>query len=98
SFMQLSLVAFIASYALSAAAQFVIGVVTIVGRNSPGARGTSGARVLLSDGVKLLGLNLGQSLTYRSDTILLGVLSEQSEVGLYAVATTPAGVMRIPSN
>jgi len=57
-----------------------------------------GLRTLLKDGGRLLGLNLGQTVAYRADTVLLGVFSGQSEVGMYAVATTPAAVLRIPSN
>jgi O-antigen/teichoic acid export membrane protein len=54
-------------------------------------------RILLKDGSRLLGLNLGQSLAYRADTVMLSALSSQHQVGLYAVAVTPASILRLPS-
>lgn len=56
-----------------------------------------GRRRLLLDGSRLMGLNLGQALTYRADTILIGALSSTHAVGIYAVATTPAAVLMLPA-
>lgn len=86
------------AYSISVICQ--VGLVAVLAHartKVPGSQ-AKGVRVLLRDGGQLLGLNLGQSLTYRSDTILLGALSGQFEVGNYAVATTPAAVLRIPAN
>lgn len=55
-------------------------------------------RRLLLTGVKLLGFNLGQSLTYSSDQVVLGAIAGSREVGLYAVAVTPASLARVPAN
>jgi len=96
--LQLGLVAIIWSYALSTVVQFAMALQ--YSRSTRGAQTgeATGMKRLVRDGLRLLGLNLGQSLTYRADTIMLGALSAQSEVGLYAVATTPAGILRIPAN
>src|SRR5690625_1536418 len=60
-------------------------------------RRTRDELALLSSGVRLLGMNLGQILSSRADVILLGILSVSAQVGHYAVATTPAALLRIPS-
>lgn len=52
---------------------------------------------LVQDGLRLLGLNLGQALAYRADTLLIGALSSTYMAGIYAVALAPAGIMRLPA-
>lgn len=86
------------AYSASVFCQAVLAFGIAVRSGGAQASGAKGAGVLLRDGGRFLGHNLGQSLTYRSDTILVGALSGQHQVGNYAVATTPAAVLRIPSN
>lgn len=57
-----------------------------------------GGRLLIGQGVKLLGLNLGQSVTFRADQYALAVLSTAQSVGYYAVAVAPASMAQIVSN
>lgn len=98
--LQLQLEWFIAAYAISAMAQVLMSIVIVGRTQTPAAHSAvPGATLrLIRDGGRLLGLNLGQSLTFRGDTILLGVLSSQAQVGNYAVAITPAAILRIPAN
>jgi len=96
--LKLGLAVIICCYALGALVQAILAIAIVVRRGRVSGEAVLGARVLLRDGGKLLGLNVGQNLAYRADTVLLGALSGQGEVGLYAVATTPASVLRIPSN
>ncbi len=57
-----------------------------------------GQRLLLINGVPLLGMNVGQALMLRSDQLLVGVLAGTQAAGLYAVATIPAGILTVISN
>ena len=57
-----------------------------------------GTKVLVSMGVGLMGMNLGQSIAYRLDQYLLAALADTRAVGLYAVATTPASLIQVVSN
>jgi len=92
------LVAIVFSYALATVFQFILAMFRIIQGSHHDSSPARGMKLLLQDGGRLLGLNLGQSLTYRADTVLLGAMSAQNQVGLYAVATTPAGILRIPAN
>lgn len=83
-------------YAVAALLQFVLAMRRAL-RDRDAAEGSGGARILLRDGIRLLGLTLGQNLAYRADTVALGALSGEAQVGFYAVATTPAAVLRLPS-
>ncbi|AJK69390.1 oligosaccharide flippase family protein [Corynebacterium marinum] len=65
---------------------------------SPGRGSSYGRRSLLKKGVGFWGVGLGQTLTFRADQLLLGLLSTPSQVGLYAVASTPASLMQVVSN
>lgn len=56
-----------------------------------------GEWALTTSGLRLLGMTLGQNLTSRADTLLLGALSVPAQVGFYAVATTPASLLRLPA-
>lgn len=56
-----------------------------------------GVRLLLSDGVRLLGLNVGQALTEQASTIMLGVLSTPVAVGLFSVSKSPSTLTRHPA-
>jgi len=58
----------------------------------------NGVATLLHDGPRLLGYHFGQDLVYRLDRYLLGVFSSAQAVGYYAVATTPAELVRLPIN
>lgn len=57
-----------------------------------------GTKVLVSKGIGLMGMNLGQSIAYRLDQYLLAALADTRAVGLYAVATTPASLIQVVSN
>jgi O-antigen/teichoic acid export membrane protein len=63
-----------------------------------GPRAARSFLLYLSTGSKLLGFNVGQSVAYRADVVLLGVMSQAGQAGLYAVASTPASLLRIPAN
>ena len=86
------------SYSISVLLQVVGAIAFVGGRGKSERAGPGGVRLLLADGGRLLGLTLGQNLASRSDTVLLGVLSSQIQVGIYAVAITPATILRIPAN
>lgn len=92
------LAAMIWAYAISAVFQFGVAIVLVARRRLRTNAEATGMARLVKDGVALLGLNLGQTLTFRSDTIILGALSSPHQLGLYAVAITPASILRIPSN
>lgn len=53
---------------------------------------------LLKKGLRFWGMSLGETLTFRSDQLLLSALSTTYNVGIYAVAVTPAGLIQIISN
>lgn len=55
-------------------------------------------RALVKEGVRFWGINLGQTLTFRADQIVLGLLSTTYALGIYTVATTPASLMQVVSN
>ncbi|WP_157155340.1 lipopolysaccharide biosynthesis protein [Diaminobutyricimonas sp. LJ205] len=95
--LELGLVAMIYCYAVSVVVQVALAMSAVARTRTPG-RTRGGQWALLTNGARLLGLNLGQSLTYRADTILLGALSTPDSVGHYAVATTPAAILRLPAN
>ncbi|MCY7287081.1 MAG: oligosaccharide flippase family protein [Cryobacterium sp.] len=92
------LAAIVLCYATGAVFQAIAAYRVILRTGARNSRGSTGMRTLLRDGSRLLGLNLGQSLTYRTDTVLLGALASPTDVGIYAVAITPASILRIPSN
>lgn len=86
------------SYSISVLLQVFGSIAVVGGRGKTERSRPGGLRLLLADGGRLLGLTLGQNLASRSDTVLLGVLSSQVQVGIYAVAITPAAILRIPAN
>lgn len=51
---------------------------------------------LLRTGPKMLGFHFGQDLVFQADRYILGVLAGTTSVGFYAVAATPAELLRIP--
>ncbi|WP_343959332.1 oligosaccharide flippase family protein [Yaniella flava] len=53
---------------------------------------------LLRNGIRFWGIGLGQTLTFRSDQLFLGFLSNAYNLGIYAVAVTPASLMQVVSN
>jgi len=53
---------------------------------------------LVKKGLRFWGMSLGETLTFRSDQLLLSALSTTYNVGIYAVAVTPAGLIQIISN
>jgi len=59
----------------------------------------SGAqRTLIVQGLKLLPLNVGQTLAFRLDQLVIGALMTSTDVGIYAVATTPIAVPEVISS
>src|SRR5699024_8920080 len=52
----------------------------------------------LKASTRFWGINLGQTLTFRSNHFILGIFSTAYNVGLYAVAATPASLMQVVSN
>lgn len=98
AFLGLGLSSIIWAYAGSVVVQIAIATVIVSSRGLERETGPVGVRELIRDGPRLLGLNLGQALAFRSGTVVLGAISVPEQVGVYAVATTPAGILRIPSN
>lgn len=87
----------VCAYAMGAASNLVVGHLIIRRRAMADSRPALGGRRLVRDGGRLLGMTLGQALASRIDTILLGVMSAPVQVGLYAVAISPAGLLRLPA-
>jgi O-antigen/teichoic acid export membrane protein len=56
-----------------------------------------GVLTLLRTGPRFLGYHFGQDLVFRLDRYLLGAFAGTTAVGYYAVASTPAELLRIPS-
>lgn len=92
------LTAIILSYTLSTVFQFFLAYAMVIRRGHRLDPSIQGMRTLLRYGIRLLGLNLGQSLTFRADTVILGALATPQAVGMYAVATSPAVILRISTN
>lgn len=63
-----------------------------------GEKSKSSEVQLLTEGTKFWGVNIGQTVTFRADQLLLGALSGAHEVGIYAVALTPTNLMQVISN
>lgn len=84
------------SYVVSMLAQIVLAMIFLRAllRNAGAGKAEPG---LLRDGVRLMGLNLGQAITYQGNPVLLGALSTTQSVGLYSVAITPAAVLSLPA-
>lgn len=94
-----NLVAVICAYGLSVVFQFMMTVRTLwPSIKASKAHSREGMLRLTGDGLKSMGLNVGQHLAYSSGLIFLAILSTPAQVGLYAVAVTPAALLRIPSN
>jgi O-antigen/teichoic acid export membrane protein len=89
----------VACYALSFAVQASIAIIlsTKASRALPTSSAPGSAGRLTRTGVSLVGMTIGEDLAYRADTVLLGALTSPADAGLYAVAITPASVLRIPS-
>lgn len=81
--------------ARSVIAVSIIGKDVVLQATEPKSGGT---KELLRKGVGLMGMNLGQSITYRLDQYLLAALADTRAVGMYAVATTPASLIQVVSN
>ncbi|MGJ9421485.1 oligosaccharide flippase family protein [Aeromicrobium sp. CF3.5] len=96
-FIGLGLVAVIAAYVAGPLVQGLVGLAwsadALAADESPPA-----ARSLLRTGVRLMGFNLGQSLAYSSGPVILAAIAGSREVGIYAVAVTPASLARVPAN
>lgn len=84
-------------YAVSMAAQIALAIVLFrrSARDLP-TQGEPGGR-LVRDGALLMGLGLGQTITYQSAPVLLGALSTPQQVGLFSVAVSPASILRLPA-
>lgn len=99
-FMNLGLIAAITAYTVGFVTRAIVGVWMIERQHftdSPSLE-PGGTAVLVRQGVALMGMNLGQSLAYRLDQYLLAALANTKEVGVYAVATTPASLIQVVSN
>lgn len=59
---------------------------------SPRQQGTFTLRTLLRFSAPAIGLTLGQWVAWRSDRLILGVVSDPTEVGIYATASTLADI------
>lgn len=59
--------------------------------------GHAGEGELLKAGSRLMGMTIGQAVASRADTFILGALSSPTQVGLYSVAMSPAGILRLPA-
>jgi O-antigen/teichoic acid export membrane protein len=57
-----------------------------------------GVRLLMSQGAKLMGLNLGQSVAFRVDQYALAGFASPQALGQYAVAVSPASMIQVLSN
>lgn len=98
--MNLGLFAAIVAYTVGFVARTIVGVWMIERHHftdSPSLE-PGGTAVLVRQGVALMGMNLGQSVAYRLDQYLLAALANTREVGVYAVATTPASLIQVVSN
>lgn len=94
-----ALVFVIGAYFAGFAFRIVTLVVTIRGRKLDlGQMDPSHPHFLIKKGVRFWGMSLGETLTFRSDQLLLSALSTTYHVGIYAVAVTPAGLVQIISN
>lgn len=66
-------------------------------RRRPTVKATlKGSRRLLSSGRGFLGYNVGQTVAFRADRYLLGVIVNPTALGIYSVASTPAEMLRLP--
>lgn len=93
------LIAIICAYGLSVVFQFLVTLRALwPSIKASKTRSRDGLRKLAGDGLKAMGLNVGQYLTYSSGLIFLATLSTPTQVGMFAVAATPAALLRIPSN
>lgn len=93
------LIAIICAYGLSVVFQFLLTMSALwPSIRASKTRSRQGIRKLTRDGLKAMGLNVGQYLAYTSGLIFLASLSTPTQVGMFAVAATPAALLRIPSN
>lgn len=67
-------------------------------RHRPDVPHAGGARLLVTQGSKLLGLNLGQSVAFRVDQYALAGFASPQALGQYAVAVSPASMIQVLSN
>lgn len=94
---QLGLLAVVLAYALGSLVSVAVARRVVHRHTLVDGRPAVGQRVLARTGMKLLGMTLGQVLTSRIDTFFLGLLAVPSQVGFYAVAITPAALLRLPA-
>lgn len=98
--LEFGVIAAVAAYTAGFATRTLIGVWMIERqyfKEAPDLQ-PGGTAVLVRQGVALLGMNLGQSVAYRLDQYVIATLTNTKEVGLYAVATTPASLIQVVSN
>lgn len=94
------LAAAILAYVVGFSARAIVGTV-LLSLSAPSVDPSippGGERLLLTRGIPLLGVNVGQAVMMRIDQVLVGVLLGSHAAGLYAVAATPAGVLAVVSN
>lgn len=82
-------------YLASLMIQFAVAYLRL--RGHLGNEEPKGGRLLLRKGPVMLGYHFGQDIVFGLDRFLIGALSTTNAVGLYAVAATPAGLLRIPA-
>jgi O-antigen/teichoic acid export membrane protein len=85
------------SYSAAMVVQISLSQALIRRAERPAGRRQEGRRSLVRQGSLMLGLNLGQAITYRADNLLIGAFSSPAAVGIYAVAITPAALLRLPA-
>lgn len=95
-----SLIAALLAYVVGFSLRAIIGTIMLLhsaaSTDSPVLPG--GERLLLTRGIPLLGVNVGQAVMMRIDQVLVGVLLGSHAAGLYSVAATPAGILAVVSN
>jgi len=91
-----SLTGVVIAYAAGFTLRVLCGV--FIARKYISDNSTGDAVSLVSSGIRLMGLNLGQVVTYRSDQLLLGAFRDSATVGAFAIAATPAGLPQLFSN
>ncbi|WP_313356472.1 oligosaccharide flippase family protein [Microbacterium sp.] len=99
---ELSVISIVIMHASAFTLRILVGLwfgVVLV-RSASGKQGSVRAAewLLLRDGLRLMGMNIGQVVTYRADQLFLGALGDSRSVGIYAVAATPASIPGVISN
>jgi O-antigen/teichoic acid export membrane protein len=87
------------AYTISGVVQ-VVACIGLMARHPGGERlafSWRQARELLRRGIPALGLSCGQTVAFRADRYVLGLLANPAAVGVYSVAVTVCELMRLPA-